>query len=310
MLLTACGDTQDKVYNLGVYAEDYNVPDRITGLKDGLKALGYVEGKNLNIQILDVSNLPAEQHATALKDFVAKTNFDAYFTLDTLRAQSLKPLVGNKPIIGGGLDEPVLADLVQSDAQPGTNITGVDDTINQIVLNDLGWMLKINPTIHQVYLLYNPQTPSQKGFLEPIRAEATRLNVQLVEKAESPQNLIPIVTQLNTTEAQAILILDWSVPYVATKQLKAAVSSNKFLMNGIEPSNYDVGSAFIYDANNYNIGHQSAAYVDKILHGASPSQLPLLKPEKYQLHLNQKVADQLGFQFPPAVLAAADEVIK
>jgi putative ABC transport system substrate-binding protein len=309
MLLTACG-VQDKIYNVGIYAEDYNVPDRIAGLKDGLKALGYVEGKNLNIQVLDVSSLPTEQRPAALKDFVAKTNFDAYFTLDSLGAQSLKSLVGNKPIIGGGLDEPVLVGLAQSDEQPGANVTGVDDTINQIVLNDLGWMVKINPTIHQVYLLYNPQIPSQKGFLDTIRAEATRLNVKLVEKAESPQNLIPIVTQLNSTEAQAILILDWSVPYIATTQLKAAVSSNKFLMNGIEPTNYDVGSAFIYDANNYNIGHQSAAYVDKILHGANPGQLPLLKPEKYELHLNQKVADQLGFQFPPAVLAAADEVIK
>lgn len=308
LLLNACGE-QEKVYDLAVYTEFYGVPARLDGLKDGLKSLGYVEGKNIRYQQLDVTALNPQQGQAALKDWAAK-NYDAYWTVNSTAAGSLKQLVSNKPIIGAGVEEPVRAGLVQSEERPGTNLTGIDFLSNDFVLKDLGWMVKINPTIHQVYLLYDPKNVTQISYLDTLRAEAKRLNLTLLEKQVAPQSVGQMVSQFKATEAQAILMLDFSAPYIVKDQLKAVVQREKLMMNGIEPTNYDAGALFIYDVDNYAVGRQSASFVDKVLHGSNPAELPMVKPTKLQLHLNQKLADQLGIKFPEAVLAAADEIVK
>lgn len=307
-LLVACGD-QDKVYNVVIYAETFSIPDRVDGLKDGLKALGYTEGKNLNLIMVDTSTLTPDQRQAAVKEAAAK-NYDAYWTFNTNSALSLKQAVTNRPIIVSGMEEPIRAGLAQSAEHPGFNVTGLDIISNNRALKQLEWLVKINPSIKKVYLVYDPKNPVQTDFLPTIRAEAARRGITLVDKQISKFDGGKSVPQLKGTEAQGVICLEASLLYGDPNVLKGTVAQEKLEVVGVEKVNLDSGILFTYGINNFAMGRQTAPILDKVLHGANPAELPIQNPDKLELALNQKVADQLGITFPPAVLSAADQVLK
>lgn len=308
LLLSACGE-QEKVFEVAIYSQSYPVPDRLAGLKDGLKALAYVEGKNIRFHELDTSTMSPDQGQAALKDLVAK-NYDAYWTVNTDGAKSLQSLT-KQPIIVVGDANMVGSGLAQSVARPGANLTGVDRTLTGRSLKQLGWLLKIKPDLRSLYVIYDPKVGPEQELLAQVRTEASRTGFKLVEKQVPAQAALPqFVQQLNAEEAQAILFLDYTVLFSAPKDLKEVVLREKLIMPGVEIANFEAGALFSYDVTQFALGRQSAVQLDKVLHGTNPATMPIEAPTKLELSLNQKLADQFGLKFPQSVVAAADNVVK
>jgi putative ABC transport system substrate-binding protein len=309
LLFSACGE-QNKVYQVAIYAETFVIQDRIDGLKAGLKALGYVEEQNIHFVTVDTSTMQPEQRQAALKEAAAK-NYDVYWTFNTNSARSLSQVVTNRPIIVPGLEEPVRAGLAKSVERPGGNVTGVDIIFNSRALKQLDWLVKISPELKKAYLIYDPSNPVQTEFLGTMREEATQRGISLVEKQVSKFDNGKIIPQLKGSEAQGVICLEPTVLYGDPQVLKNTVLQEKLQIVGVEKANLaDSGILFTYGINNYAMGRQTAQYVDKVLHGSNPAELPIQNPDKLELALNQKLASQLGVQFPKAVLAAADAVIQ
>lgn len=312
LLLAACGE-QDKVYTLGVYLDNTTQASRIDGLKDGLKALGYQEGKNLKIDLVDGSKLSNEQLKSAFKDLFDK-NYDAYWATNGSAAELLKQQgYTRQPIVVAGFAEPVARGLIQSPERPGTNMTGVDSINVDLTLKRLGWLLKYDPTISKVYLLYDPNNQSQTSYLEKLRAEASRLKLTLLEKTlSSKAEAKTLLAQLKSSEAPALLTVGLAPisQFMDYNDLNNLVTREKMIVIGGDRNHIDAGALMVYGSTYYALGRQSASYVSKIFLGANPTDLPVLPPERVELVLNQKIADQLGRPFPEVVLSAADEVVK
>lgn len=151
---------------------------------------------------------------------------------------------------------------------------------------------------------------SLRNFLPTIKAAAAKRGITFVEKPVSKFDTGKVIPQLKGSEAQGLICLEASILYSDPQVLKNTVAQEKLQVVGVEKVNLDNGLLFTYGINNFAMGRQTAQFVDKALHGANVAELPIQNPDKLELALNQKVADQLGIKFPEAVLAAADQVLK
>jgi putative tryptophan/tyrosine transport system substrate-binding protein len=312
LLLSACGDSASKVYNIAVVFNDQSQDDKLNGLKAGLKSLGYTEGANVRFTRFDavITGKTEEQRKADLKPIVDQ-NFDLYWVSSGNLAQAFRLLVTDKPIVVAGVSDPVDLGIAQTVNQPGLNVTGVDSYQNELTVTRLNWIKKINPDVNKVYLLYLSIVPSQKKWLEPMRTEAARLGITLIEKgfATTAEGRAMVPT-LKASEAQAVLGVGIVSLQAVRAELKPVVEREKLILAGGEQSNLGDGALFSCGSTYYDMGRQSASYVDKILRGTSPGQLAIQQPDKVELVLNQKLADQLGIKFPEAVLQSADTIIK
>ncbi len=312
LLLTACGE-QEKVYNLGVYLPLASLSARLDGLKDGLKTLGYVEGKNIRYNLMSTEGMTTpEQVTTAFKDFAAK-NYDAYWTISGVLAQAVKKAGTNQPIVTIGILDPVTTGLAESVERPGSNITGIFTLNNEQTTKRLGWMVKLNPKMQKIYLPYNSKEPTRLTYVQSLKDEAERLGVTLLERPyTTTDEFLKIIDQFKATEAQGVLTIGINPLLVAPviKKMRSVVEREKLILPGGEQDQFQAGAIFTYGANAFAVGRQSANYVHKALTGSNPATLPLLRPGKVEFLLNQSLADQFGISFPEVMLSAADEVIK
>ncbi len=311
-LLGACGN-ETKVYTVGIYLDNVSQASRIEGLKDGLKAFGYTEGKNLRFeQVTGTDFNNPEQLKAALKDLAAK-NYEVYWVNNGTAAETFKQAEIKQPLVVAGFTDPVARGLIQSVERPGTNMTGVDSINNGLTVKRLKWLIRLDPTIRSIYLIFDPKSQSQVGYLSVIRAEANRLGITLLEKPlPSRQESKSILANFNAQEAQAILPIG-GAPLAQSADpatLKMVIEREKLILIGTDRSHLEFGALLSYGGAYYALGKQSAIYISKILRGANPADLPVLQADQIELVLNQKLANQQNRQFSELLLSAADDIIK
>lgn len=315
VLLGACGDgagsSDSKVYNVGIHIDAVSqiFNTRLDGLKDGMKGLGFVEGKNLNYFVVNTTGMTPEQEAQELAAFAAK-NYNVYWVAATATVDKLLKYVTTKPVIAASMPGATLSGLIKSNENPGGNFTGVDNPTIQLSLQRLDLLKELNPNIRAVYLLYIGNK-IEVNYLPQMREHAKILGIKLIEnEIKSAAEGSQLVAKFSANEAQAIITMGGAAFSYIAKDIKEVVLREKLLVGGADRGNLDLGSIFSYGANNYEIGKQSTEYVIKVLYGANPATLPLLYPNKIEFVLNQKIADQIGFKIPASVIAKADEVVK
>lgn len=307
-LLAACGES-NKVFEVGIYNDTPGFVARLDGLKDGLKSLGYVEGTNIDYHTLNPANLASNQQTAALTNFVSK-NYNAYVVVSAISAQKLKQAGETQPLLVLGLVDGVNNKLIQSLDHPGTNVTGIDSLNTALSTKRLQWLARFDPTIHQAYLLYNPQTLAETDQLPAMRSEAATLGITLIEKtAVTPSDVKQVLASLKAVEAPALLTVGALVFSAAGDNLKTMVEREKIVVVGGQSSHLGQDALFSYGANDFALGRQGATYLDNILHGSDPAILPVVPADKLELVLNQKLADQLGLKFPPVMTEAADNIV-
>jgi putative tryptophan/tyrosine transport system substrate-binding protein len=318
LLLTACGGSDSKVYDIAIHLSSASQQPKVDGFKEGMKKLGYVEGTNVRYHEITYAGALAPNNASDAKAkfeaFMAK-DYNAIWASNQTAARAVKPLLNKRALVVAGMSDPVGGGLIQSISQPGENITGVDSFEYELEVDKLRWITKINPTVQTVYVLYFTAVPNMNAYLTLIRAEAAKLNLKLIEKpmdnsTGTDRDPLIFAPKMNAAEGQAVLFIGNAVLTSIGDTLKPIIEREKLIVAGGVPEHLRFGALFTYSPNLFELGRQSAPYMSKILTGASPATLAVSPPANLSLVLNQKLADQFGIKFSAPVLAAADEVVK
>ena len=304
---------QQKVYRAGVLT--IGSPDiaSMKGLRDGLKEAGYVEGKNL---ILDA---PATETIDELRP-IAKAYIEKKFDV-IVATGSTAPLIAREltreiPIVFVGGSDPVGSGLVKSAARPETNITGVASATDvEVQGKRLEVFKEAVPTLRRVAVLYNArgENPGHAKSLALVQKVAPPLGLKLIEKpVKSTADIERALASVSKDTTDGLFVICSSLFRDSIKKMAAVAMQKRLaLIAGCQGSDAtEQGFLLSYGADGYRIGHRGAWYVDRILKGAKPQDLPVEAPTYFELVINLKTAKQIGLTIPPNVLARADKVIK
>ena len=283
---------------------------RIEAFRQGLRELGYVEGKNIVIEYryaeLKSDRLPA------LAAELVRLKVDAIVTGGGGITRAAKEATNTIPIVMAQDTDPVANGFVASLARPGGNITGLSNLSPEISGKQLELLKEIIPKLSRVAVLGTSATsPSNVQQLREIElvAGAFKVNLQYLAVL-SPQDIETAFRAAGKGHADAVLVLPGSIfNSHRTQIVKLAVKSR--LPAIYSHSQYVVdGGLMTYGASQADLDRRAATYVDKILKGAKPADLPVEQPTKFEFIINLKAAKQIGLTIPPNVLARADRVIK
>jgi putative ABC transport system substrate-binding protein len=282
---------------------------RIEALWMGLHQLGYVEGKNLIIEYQwadTVDQLPA------LAAQLVRMKVDLIFAPVSTFVEPARRATTKIPILFASHADPVGLGHVQSLAHPGGNITGFSMLLTELAAKELEILHDAIPAAKQIAVLWNPTTPSHGRALQSATAAAAALGVEAFPVPTRQVNDFDaavaaiVVARINCFLALASPI---TYPNVGTHLIQLALQHRLAGMFGFK-ENAEAGGLMSYSADVLDLYRRSAVYIDKILKGAKPADLPVEQASKYELVINLKTAKALAVEIPPQVLARADEVIE
>ena len=279
----------------------------------GLRDVGYVEGRNVAIEYRDAEG-KVERLPTLAAELVA-LKVDVIVTENsTLAARVAKQATTTIPIVFTSVGDAVESGLVISLARPGGNGTGLSNLGPELVGKRLELLKQAVPGLDRVAVLWLPGALGErtdKDMLAGADVAARALGVQLqFVEARSADEFARAFSDMSSARAGALTVLPSNrflrehrrlVELAAEKRLPAVYTSREFV---------DTGGLMSYGANSADLHRRAATYVDKILKGAKPGDLPVEQPTKFELVINLKTAKDLGLILPPSLLARADELIQ
>jgi len=279
----------------------------------GLRELGYVEGRNLAIEYRDAEGKLERIPALAAELVALKVDliFVGGGTRVTLAAMQATKTI---PIVLTGIGDPVESGLVASLARPGGNATGLSSLGPELIGKRLELLKQAVPGVDRVAVLWLPgalagRTDKDMVTAAEVAARALGVRLQFVE-ARGPDEFAKAFSEMSSAHASALTVLPSNrflrehrriVELASENRLPAVYTSREFV---------DAGGLMSYGANEPDLFRRAATYVDKILKGAKPGDLPVEQATKFELVINLKAANALGFTIPQSVLAHADEVIQ
>ena len=277
--------------------------------RQGLRDLGWVEGKNISIEYRY-----AEGSNERLPDLAAdlvRLGVDLIVASVTPDALAAKQATRTIPIIMVAPGDPVGSGLVDSLARPGGNVTGLTNISPQMVGKGLELLKDMLPTLSRVAVLWNPQGSTSTLSWNELQLPALQLGVQLQSlEVRSANDLDKAFADATQAQAGALAITPDPV-FVTHQKRIAALAAQKRLPAIFHLRTFvDVGGLMAYGPDRSDSFRRVALYVDKVLKGATPADLPVERPMKFELVINLKTAQDLGLTIPPAVLFQADEVIR
>ena len=282
---------------------------RIEALRHGLRELGYVEGKNIVIEYRW-----AEGKIERLPDLAAelvRLKVDVIVTSSAAPTRAAKEATTTIPIVMANDNDPVGSGHVASLARPGGNITGVSTLAPGISGKQLGLLKEIVPKLSRVAVL---GTSTNSGYARVLRevelaAGAFGVKVQYLDVLD-PKDIETAFRAASKERAGAVLLVASPVFLPQRTQIAELAVKNKLPAIFPQSEFVEAGGLMYYGANTANLFRSAATYVDKILKGAKPADLPVEQPIKFEFIINLKAAKQIGLTIPPNVLARADKVIK
>ena len=274
-----------------------------------LLSAGYSEGSDVVIEWRaadgDYGRVPE-----LVADLVQR-KVDVLVVESTVASQAAKRATSTIPIVMTSTADPVGSGLVANLAHPGGNITGLTIMTSDLVAKRLQLLKDITPRLARVAVLGNPDSPYTRKVSEELKAVAPSLSIKLnVVSARMPEQFDPAFSAISRAHAQALYVLEASFFFThRTTLLKLGSRARLSTIHG-DRTWADAGGLMSYGANVGNLYRQSAGYVDKILKGAKPGDLPIEQPTKFELVVNLKTAKALGITIPQSILLQADEVIR
>ena len=272
--------------------------------------LGYTEGQNIALvfRAPEREGLPLDDVAAEL----VRAKVDVIVVQSVLAAQAAKRASGSIPIVMAGVSDPLRAGLIGSLARPGGNVTGVSMMSTELSGKRLQLLREIAPSVSRVGILWNPTNPVSVVAFRDSEVAAKTLGVRLLSlDVRQPQEMEPALRAAIEGQVGALLLVDDRI-FVG---LRAEIAD--FALKHRLPTIYSSTAAFaeagglaVYGPNDLEYYRHAATYVDKILRGAKPANLPVEQPSKFELVINLKTAKALGLTIPPSLLQRADQVIE
>ena len=311
--LAADTEQPGKVFRIGILS---NVPPtdpegaRVWGaFIQGLRDLGYVEGQNITIE-----HRSSEGKFERLPDLAAelvRLKVDVIVTPALQNALAAKQATRTIPIVMASSGDPVGAGLVASLARPGGNVTGLSVLGFEIVGKQIELLKEIVPGVSRVAVLGNPVHQSYPPWLDEVKVAARSLGVQLqLLEARGPDDFESAFAAMARERAGALLHFSDGMGLLHRARIVELAAKHRLpVMYGLREF-VDAGGLMVYGPSMRDSFRRAATYVDKILKGAKPGDLPIEQPSKFDLVINLKTAKALGLTIPPSVLIRADQIIQ
>jgi putative tryptophan/tyrosine transport system substrate-binding protein len=310
--LASLGQQQAKFARIGYLAADKETdnPQRLQAFRDGLHELGYVEGKNVVIEYRW-----AEGKYERLPDLAAelvRLSVDVIVAVGDPVIFAAKQTTSTTPIVMASVGDPVGRGFVVSLARPGGNVTGVSNFSANLVGKWLELLKEVVPTLSQVAVLRNAANPTHLLFWTEAQSAAPKLGLKLqTVEIRGHDDLDEAFTSVVRARSGAVVVLpDPLLAGVEGRRIAELATSNGLPMMSTFKEQVEVGGLLSYGPNLTVNFHRAASYVDKILRGAKPADLPVEQPTKFALFINLKTAKALGLTIPQSLLLRADEVIQ
>jgi putative ABC transport system substrate-binding protein len=283
--------------------------DRIEGLRDGLRELGYIEGKNIAI-VYRFAGGRRDSLPDLARELVAE-KVDVIFAAGTPATNAAKKATATLPIVTVS-DDPVGRRLVDGLPRPGGNITGLSNLTVELVGKRLQLLKEVIPGLSRLALLCSPSTSTCRSRIEDTEVVAQPLGVQLqLAEIKHREELAPAFAAMKRDRAEALLTI--RTPLIVNDLANQIVDlADKSRIPGM----YDdrrftrLGGLMSYGVNLADLDRLAAKFIDKILRGAKPADLPTEQPTKVELLINLKTAKALGLTIPAHLLMEAEMVIE
>jgi putative ABC transport system substrate-binding protein len=283
---------------------------RLEAFRQGLRELGYVEGRNIAIESRWAEG-KYDRYPALAADLV-RSKVDVIVAQSGAATQAAQQATRAIPIVMSLVLDPVGIGLVASLARPGGNVTGTSFMAPDLVGKQLELLKELVPKVSRVALLLHPTNPGSAPYLREAEAAARSLGVRLQSlEARNPQEIDSAFAAMTRERAGALLIFPDS--YFATQRRQIAELAAKRRLPAIHGGTLEyaeAGGLMVYSPNILDLERRAASYVDKILKGAKPADLPVEQPTKFELVINLKAAKALGLVIPPALRQRADHLIE
>ena len=278
-------------------------------LLERLHQLGYVEGKNMTFTYRSAEDHP-ERLPQLAKELV-QANPDVLIAgFGTLAAKAAKAATTTIPIVITSVGDPVGAGLITSLSRPGGNVTGVTSQASDVVGRRLQMLEDLIPN-QMIAVLMNPDTPFSQLALQELRAAANPKGQRpAVFEARTADEVSSRVEAASKAGAAGLLTLDDPLMLSVSKQIADLAAKARLPTMFGSRDFAEAGGLMSYGVDRRQLNHRAAEFVDKILKGAKPGDLPVEQPTKFELVINLKTAKALGLTIPDKLLALADEVIE
>ena len=303
--LEAAADPSGTVPHVGYLSPGPGYP--FEAFRDGLQELGYVEGRNVVIERRSAEGDP--QRLQELAAELVRLRVAVVVTATTAATQAAQRATTTIPIVFALADEPVELGLIVSVAKPGGNITGLTGLMAEITAKRLELLKEVSPRATRVAVLWGPY-PLSAAVLKEVASASRSLGLTLHEiEVQQPSELNSAFARMTAWHAGALLVLPHPM-FVAQRARLAELAAKHRLPSTYHLKDFvEVGGLMSYAPDVADMSRRAAGYVDKILKGAKPGELPVEQPTKFELVINLKTAKVLGAKVPQSLLLQADKVI-
>lgn len=282
---------------------------RVEALREGLRELGYVEGKNVALEGRWAEGKPDRLPALAAE--LVRLKVGVIVTAGGLVTHAAKAATSSIPIVMTNDPDPVASGVIASLARPGGNVTGLSNFVPELAAKRLEILREVVPKLSRVVVLWASTSIGYAQVKSEVEraAKVFRVQLQFLNVQES-KDIAPAFQVAAKWPADAVLVLDGPVIVFQRKQIIELAATYRLPVIYHQARFADDGGLMVYSVNLLDHTRRAATYVDKILRGAKPADLPVQQPMTFELVINMKTARLLGIKIPPEVMVRATRVIE
>jgi putative tryptophan/tyrosine transport system substrate-binding protein len=282
--------------------------DRVAALRTGLRDLGWVEGKNIIIEFRWANGI---QQLPELAAELVRLKVDVIFAPSSTMVEPARQATKTIPIVFSNHADPIGTRHVASLPRPGGNITGLSVLATELDAKAMEMLKEAVPQATRIGVLWNPTTPSQVPGLQSVKAAGEKLGLALhVVPATTVKEFDGALASMARERVGGVFVVPSPLSTMERAGLAQLALQYRLPTMFAARENVEAGGLMSYGADRNDLIRRAALYIDKILKGAKPGDLPVQQPTKFEFVLNLKTAKALGLNIPATVLARADEVIE
>jgi ABC-type uncharacterized transport system substrate-binding protein len=310
--LAAHAQEKRRIPKIGVLWHAANAEEEgplFKGLLEGFRTLGYVDGSNIRLEHRFPNEMP-ERFKRMATELVA-LKVDVLVCAGTQAAQALRDATKTIPVVFMFIPDPVGTKLVDSLGRPGGNVTGLSNFSSDLIGKRLQFLKEAIPRLSRVALLVNPDSQITRRYIEVAQAAAPALGVAIQTfEVRLLDEFEPAFNAMAKAGMQAVSINADGLIYQGKEIIAKLALERRIALVAYSRETFEAGALMSYGPDNIVATYRAAAFVDKILKGAKPADLPVEQPTKFELVINLKTAKALGLTIPQSLLQRADQVIE
>jgi putative ABC transport system substrate-binding protein len=298
-----------KVARVGVVSPGSPPPGPLESFHAGLRELGYVEGRNLQLEWRFAEG--RNERLPGLIEDLVKAKVDVMFVVNTQAAQAAKSAAGSIPVVFARVSDPTRTGLVASLSRPGGNITGISNVADELGAKRIETLKTLIPGLAKVVVLWNSGNPGVALILSELQRASPTLRVEVQGVGVAGRSEFPAAfAAVRASKAGAMFVLDDLLMTSYRPEILAFAAEQKLPVMSLYEEFVEYGGLLCYGPSIGEMYRRASWYVDRILRGAKAGDLPVEQPAAFELVINLKTAKALGLSVPGDVLTRANKVFR